>query len=611
MRRFVLPLLLLFSQAVLAFPHGEVRDWRQQMLDAPELSLNKAQALLASPDDRQRLLALLAMAEAHAWQGQGQAGKEKALAGLELASRLGDKGFQVAFHNALARSERILGHYQEALGWTSRSESLLEALADPLLAAEHQAEIGETHLNSNRYGQALSAFERAYELVLSSGETDHDLAPVLNYLALTYDALAQYDKAADYYRQVLKLLGDGSRAERAVVLYNLAMAEKELKHRDQAEALLEESLALSLLTQNEVGAAYAEGQLGLFALDRGDFEQARRRLDQALASFEQQDNPHQSANALLGLAELAIQEGQADRALALLARSQPLVAPVDSKGLRRHYLEVRFKAERAAGHTQAALDAIVALRETEKALQEERQAITSEAMAIRMTSLEKSHEIERLKGQQLLAEEKQSHERRFFLVATLVLLALLFNAFFWLRKERGNRKLLGLMAHQDELTGQPNRRAIMAELKARLDRQRGHPLAVAMLDLDHFKQINDRHGHDVGDQALKHFAKVTDSCLRQKDSLGRLGGEEWLLLLPYTELARAREVVERLQQALRESPLRHQDQDIRLQLSAGLTQAEPGETICSLLKRADQAMYQAKAQGRDRLFVLSAAQASR
>ncbi|HEX6735554.1 MAG TPA: GGDEF domain-containing protein [Azonexus sp.] len=159
-------------------------------------------------------------------------------------------------------------------------------------------------------------------------------------------------------------------------------------------------------------------------------------------------------------------------------------------------------------------------------------------------------------------------------------------------------------ASRDSLTGVVNRRYFLAAADKHLQaaRERGNPLALLIIDLDHFKQINDRHGHLGGDEVL---VAVVDACvghLRSGDCFGRLGGEEFALLLPDAELSEARETAERLRQATEALVLTVQGQTVRPTISIGIALRQAGDsTLSSLLHRADLAMYAAKAQGRNRV----------
>ncbi|MBV8379198.1 MAG: GGDEF domain-containing protein [Paucibacter sp.] len=159
------------------------------------------------------------------------------------------------------------------------------------------------------------------------------------------------------------------------------------------------------------------------------------------------------------------------------------------------------------------------------------------------------------------------------------------------------RQALSFSRHQaatDALTGLSNRRVLDELLATTGDA----PLALLMLDLDHFKEINDRHGHAAGDAVLREFAERVRSQLRPNDVCARWGGEEFVVLLPCATLAQACEVGERLRQVVAAAPLADR---IEATVSIGAAASQPGETAEALLARADAAVYAAKNAGRNRV----------
>ncbi len=159
------------------------------------------------------------------------------------------------------------------------------------------------------------------------------------------------------------------------------------------------------------------------------------------------------------------------------------------------------------------------------------------------------------------------------------------------------------LVREDQLTGALNRRgldeAFMRE-EARSDRVSA-PLSIALMDIDHFKKLNDSLGHRAGDQALVHLTNVVRTLLRPMDSLARYGGEEFLILLPNTGADEAEKVMLRLQRELTKEYFLHDNQKVLITFSAGVAQRREGEDRQEFIARADQAMYRAKAHGRNRV----------
>jgi diguanylate cyclase (GGDEF)-like protein len=158
-------------------------------------------------------------------------------------------------------------------------------------------------------------------------------------------------------------------------------------------------------------------------------------------------------------------------------------------------------------------------------------------------------------------------------------------------------------SNRDPLTELPNRRGLMMRLKQEVERatRSGSRYAVVMLDVDHFKSVNDQHGHEAGDQVLMALGRTLTNELRAYDVCGRWGGEEFLMLLPETTLEEAQSVVTRTLATVRALQIPLEDKTLSLTLSAGIALSRPGENLSAPLNRADAALYMAKQQGRDRL----------
>jgi diguanylate cyclase (GGDEF)-like protein len=159
------------------------------------------------------------------------------------------------------------------------------------------------------------------------------------------------------------------------------------------------------------------------------------------------------------------------------------------------------------------------------------------------------------------------------------------------------------LATVDELTGLPNRRHFMARLEEELARARrnGSPLCLATVDIDHFKRINDTHGHAGGDAVLQQLAPIIREKTRLGDSAARLGGEEFALILPNTNAHQAQLVCDRLRRAVAACDFETPDGPIRVTLSTGVALLHREDDSAALMRRSDEALYDAKAGGRNQV----------
>ncbi len=173
----------------------------------------------------------------------------------------------------------------------------------------------------------------------------------------------------------------------------------------------------------------------------------------------------------------------------------------------------------------------------------------------------------------------------------------------YVRTEVEQRQLAERSARADPLTLLENRRGFSESAEALLATaaREGQPLSAALLDIDHFKRVNDRHGHPVGDRVLVEVADCLRLALRNRGRCARWGGEEFVLLLPDTDLIAARELAEDLRQRLQDTIIHGVQPPLRVTASLGVAEWRAGETLADLVTRADNALYRAKANGRNRV----------
>jgi diguanylate cyclase len=164
---------------------------------------------------------------------------------------------------------------------------------------------------------------------------------------------------------------------------------------------------------------------------------------------------------------------------------------------------------------------------------------------------------------------------------------------------------MSALVREDPLTRSLNRRGLDEEFAreaSRADRYKT-PLCVAVLDIDNFKALNDKRGHQTGDEALIHLVQVAKEELRITDNVARLGGEEFLIVLPNTPLPDAVNTITRLQRSLTKKYFLDKNEHVLITFSAGVAERAPGEAQAALIERADNAMYEAKRTGKNRVCV--------
>jgi diguanylate cyclase (GGDEF)-like protein len=181
-------------------------------------------------------------------------------------------------------------------------------------------------------------------------------------------------------------------------------------------------------------------------------------------------------------------------------------------------------------------------------------------------------------------------------------------AWHYLRVQRALETALRRVAELDPLTNVLNRAGLMAALRRRQAEflRYGTGYSIVLIDVDHFKQVNDRFGHAAGDQVLRRVAEIIKASVRDVDTVGRYGGEEFIALLPSTALDSAQATAERIRIAIAQVPIRVARAQLHVTVSAGVAQVERTIGVEELIANADSAMYEAKRRGRNRVTVYRA-----
>ena len=389
-----------------------------------------------------------------------------------------------------------------------------------------------------------------------------------------------YSLAADYYFRGRFLAGKGD--------------------PKSAIADFERSRRLSARFDDPVGSAFIDLQTCNALVEIKSLDRAEALCRRADTVFSRYRDDGRGQTQLL-LARIAFERGHPAAALKqldqLLGSENIQSASVNKSNI----YKLRAQADKALGHYREAYDNLATYDHlTEERSRSEREKQTAVLRASFEADREAMRNLDLRRRLEFAHQREREKDKRYGVYALAGLLALL-SLVVVIGMGLIHRRRLTLVANTDALTGLLNRRH-MIEQFGMLTQSHGRdsPLALAIIDIDHFKAINDAYGHHLGDQVLKEFGAHARSQLRGNSLLARWGGEEFLAILPQTGLAEALEALSRLQRSVKatETP---SGESIRYDFSAGLASREPGEDLESLVQRADQALYSAKRSGRNRI----------
>lgn len=471
------------------------------------------------------------------------------------------------------------GDYMTSLGVAQFELHVRQYLGDEAGAAKATLGLGWCYHVVGLYQQALACQFEALDAL-------ERLEPVavagpLNGVARVYLDLGQVDLALEYAKRALSHAprGPNGRRDRSTALRTVGQAHMALNDFASARRVFQESYDHS----DPYGRRLARLSLGSLSLEVGLLDEAEEHFEESLVTLSPEMRELVRAEALLGLGKVWMRRGEPERALVpiseAIARSSASGSPVEA----------------AAAH-QAMSGALAALGRFEEALEHHRAFHELNDRTLRQLS---DHRTQILQVQ--LDVERMRKDREIDRLRNVELARAYADLSHLHQQLKAQAARLELLTRTDDLTGVANRRAFDERLSAEVLRahRMSHPLSILMLDLDDFKRVNDTYSHAVGDAALRSTAEALLGCTREVDLVARIGGEEFVVLMPETTLQGAELVAKKV---LAEVLLRtEQATGVAISASAGVAALEPFDDGASLLSRSDANLYEAKRGGKNRV----------
>lgn len=534
--------------------------------------------------------------------------------------QMGEKGYRLALSESMFKEAALFQICRaDAVDFMEGSNHALPLLREAVMLTERSGDsystaVANVWLGSvlglvGHSGEALATLLLAQSKLEAVGRSDR--ARLLDIdIGILYRRIGRLDRA----EQILKgLLDDFEEHESATLDDQLAVI-VQLGYILNAQNRWEESLALSDQAKERLGerelpmwrsTVTAAPAAALNALGR--HEEALGHVETALA-MQAEIGGHQTADLQLRRLESLLGLGQAEAALQLIDELGESPNLVESPTLNLEWHLIRARALAASGRHDEAYEQLLEARRLDQALQQQNNAQQLLALQAsfelrdRARMLEQAEAEAQLKQAEINAlQEAQTWQR----LALIVLAILLVGMLLWGNRQRSQRRRMWDLARCDALTGLANRRGFLelAELILK-DKRPDQPGPVLLaIDLDHFKLINDRYGHPAGDQVLVTVASVLRASARANDLIGRLGGEEFSLMLPTASFEEGRSVAERLRHTLEDTRFDDIAPNLSLTCSIGIASVNKAgpSSLGELMIRADRRLYAAKAAGRNRI----------
>src|SRR4051812_46917211 len=490
---------------------------------------------------------------------------------------------------------------------------IVDAIRDrPLALGCVLRDRGWLNFRDGNADQALDDLLRSYALLRRYASREEAMVAA-GRLSMAQFSVRDYPQALSLVDETIAFFRDEKAQIRlATALDRRARILKAAGRLEEALIAATESLRIHENIGDRVGTGLSQMTMCNVQIERNALAQAGTWCDRAELTLSQtsgmDDNDYRTLAALRGRLYLAL--GRSKESVAQFDRAIAPGGAQPAYDIAELY-ELRSRAHAAVGNYTAAFsDQGEYLRRMREQGTLDRIREVAQ-LRVQFENDQEKQKIVLLEKDKKLAEERLNSQTRTTQLVAIAGLAGLITAFFLgyaLLSHRRHRAELIRLAERDELTGLLNRRAIVRKAVEILTRARESKgtLIIGLIDLDHFKSINDRFGHAVGDQLLQRFAAALRTSLHTREIFGRYGGEEFLVLFPDTSMDQARQASEQLRASLREQRLRVEDQDVTVTISLGLASYESGDVLFDqIARRADIALYVAKTQGRDRCEIFN------
>lgn len=534
-----------------------------------------------------------------------------------LAHTLGSLAQEAEASFLIADAARAKGDHREAVEAFVQAKALFARLGNEFQVARCLRRLGDLYYFLTDFDTAVSYYLSAREAFSRLAKTGTNpkaalqlahlhaaIGNVLNGMGEYGEARAAYRSAVQAYSELNYPLGV------AGATYNLGLVAQASGDLPQALAHYRQARKAAA----ELGDPYLESLAlsseGSVHLAQGEVELARELIQRALQLCQDTQRPRGILDNLLKLGKVQLVSGHLGEAAALLEQAVALARKLGDRLLEAEGLQLQGEVAEVSGKPNQALN----LYRQATAI---RERVRSEESSGRITKLRLAYETREKEQRIALLEANQQFERafRWGLLATLglavALLSVVWGRYrFQVKAERliaaKNRELelayqrVNELSRTDDLTGVPNRRAILELLSQEANRvQRNNGVfSVILCDIDDFKRFNDTFGHECGDFILMEIAKRLRAQLRASDTLGRWGGEEFLLVLPDTDLDGARTLADKLRHAVAGKPFSWQGCELAVTATFGVFEAS-NAGASEAIRQADLAMYRGKRAGKN------------
>ncbi|TVP14219.1 diguanylate cyclase [Shewanella sp. KCT] len=498
---------------------------------------------------------------------------------------------------------QLLGKVDIALEEYNKVVAEAYLIESPRLIADSRSLRGAIYSFQGNFAQALEDLITAQHLY-ESLNLQHWAIYNLTELATSYRRFGDPQTAIKYYRKLEKGFEDtGDKDGANAIKTEIGFALEELGEYEAALKKHKEAYQYWRDTLGEEASAHTAVNVAGVLIQLHRQGEAKPYLDAAQQSI----TPDQGASysfMRLYQAQSALTNGQYQQALDYIDMAEETFKQIkNARGLEQLHM-VHSQIFVAEKDWKQAYEALLSYIQTHKSLDATQQTNRTTEMRTRFNTeqIERENqqliELQKIKENELVILKQNKYLQLAVIVLGCIIMIILSTVAY---KQSQKSKLLSILALTDHLTQLPNRRYTYSKGEGYFkSKDEGHhPLSIILFDADHFKKVNDKYGHDIGDKVLIALANISNGLMRKQDLVGRVGGEEFLVILPGTTAEQALNVAQRLVTTVESSNFDDVYMNFKLTISAGIACTDGDKSFEHLLKRADDALYRAKSSGRN------------
>ncbi|MBQ4832062.1 GGDEF domain-containing protein [Pseudoalteromonas sp. MMG010] len=529
-------------------------------------------------------------------------------------------------YNTLAEAQRYIDKYEIALESSMKSLKLHNVIDDPEGKAKAQIGAAIIYRHIGRYEASLEQAYRAYRYFKSVNNTAR-IAKAANEMGLIYTKLKQFDQANFFYNQTINLpIEDIDTNTLATALRETAVIELTNKHYQSARELAQQALEVYSKTQEFDKQSVVTRIIANSYRKEKNIEQAIFYYQKSLALAQAIDSDIYRIKTLIPLSDILIKI-DINQAISQLETALALSKKTNDKKHQLYIVSTLKKAHKKQAHFAKALSyaeqyiklkaqiikqqdknqlKLVKANLYSQKLEMELIQLKEKAKSDKLALAKKKNEVEIAQKEKTISELKLAKNKYTTLFLSLFLIVSLISVLVIYRSFIASKKLnkeLDYLATRDPLTDCFNRRYLFDYLNKNNNLALKKLCCIIMLDIDHFKVINDTYGHSVGDQVLRDIAKIVKNSLTEHHIATRFGGEEFCLLLPDTSVDSALAIAEKIRIKVE----KYRINDIKVTCSFGVsTTDDNAKSSSGLIDRADLALFKSKSLGRNTVSQWSA-----